>query len=302
MGYPADDIAVLANMVRFHLLLPEVAVRRDLTDDGTIQRVADQVGSLAALRLLAALTEADSRATGPAAWSTWKAELLAELTARTATVLAGGELDEALATTAFPTPQQLERLGEGRRIIEGIDDQLLVIAPDRPGMFSRVAAVLALNGLDVLGASAYSNDEGMALESFRVESSFSPVIAWDRVIGDLEKALDGRLALEARLRERARVYARRPNAVGVPGPPRVLVDNDLSRVATVVEVRAPDEIGVLYRITRAIAELDLDVHSAKVQTVGLDVVDAFYVRDRHGFKITDPDYLNELERSILTAL
>jgi [protein-PII] uridylyltransferase len=302
MGFPPEDIAVLANMVRFHLLLPEVAVRRDLSDDGTIQRVADQVGSLATLRLLGALTEADSRATGPAAWSTWKAELVAELTARTASILAGEESDAAVAAPSFPTSQQLDRLEEGRRIIEGIDDQLLVIAPDRPGMFSRVAAVLALNGLDVLGASAYSNDDGMALESFRVESSFSPVIAWDRVIGDLEKALDGRLALDARLRERARVYARRPNVVGAPAPPRVLVDNDLSRVATVVEVRAPDEIGVLYRITRAIAELDLDIRSAKVQTVGLDVVDAFYVQDRNGFKITDPDYLNELERSILTAL
>ena len=75
MGYPVDDIAVLQDMVRHHLLLPDVATRRDLSDEGTIRSVADRVGSLAMLRLLGALTEADSLATGPAAWSTWKAEL-----------------------------------------------------------------------------------------------------------------------------------------------------------------------------------------------------------------------------------
>ncbi len=300
MGFPVDDIAVLQDMVRHHLLLPDVATRRDLSDEGTIRSVADRIGSLAMLRLMGALTEADSLATGPAAWSTWKAELMAELVARVAHVL-GGDPANGVAAASFPTPAQLARLAEGRRIIEGLDDQLLVIAPDRPGLFSRVAAALSLNGLDVLAAAARS-DQGMALETYRVESNFGPVIPWDRVIGDVEKALDGRLALEARLRERAHVYANSARVLVAPTSPVVIFDNDLSDDATVVEVRAPDEIGVLYRITRAIADLDLDIQSAKVQSIDADVLDAFYVRDRDGRKITEPDYLLELERSILAAL
>ncbi|MGZ4707681.1 MAG: ACT domain-containing protein, partial [Acidimicrobiales bacterium] len=122
------------------------------------------------------------------------------------------------------------------------------------------------------------------------------------VLRDLEKALDGRLALEARLRERARTYARADRWPEPPQEPEVTFDNDLSEVATVVEVRAPDRIGVLYRITRAIAELDLDIRSAKVQTMGRDVVDAFYLRGADGAKVTDPDYLVEIERSIIGAL
>jgi [protein-PII] uridylyltransferase len=299
MGYGLDDITVLQDMVRHHLLLPEVATRRDLTDAGTIRFVADRLGSLAMLRLMGALTEADSIATGPSAWSSWKAELLAELVARVAHVLAGtGSAGGGAAS--FPTPGQLARLAEGRRIIEGLDDQLLVISPDRPGLFARVAAALSLNGLDVLAAAART-DDGMALETYRVESNFGPVIPWDRVIADVEKALDGRLALDARLRERAHVYANR-SQVGRPSPPAVSFDNDLSDTSTVVEVRAPDEVGVLYRITRAIADLDLDIRSAKVQTIDLDVLDAFYVTDRDGHKITDPDYLRELERAIIAAL
>ncbi len=302
MGYPVEDIEILQDMVRHHLLLPDVATRRDLSDEGTVRFVAEQIGSLSLLRILGALTEADSLATGPAAWSTWKAELLAELGARAAHVLAGGRGDEDVTGGGFPTPDQLARLAEGRRILEGLDDQLLVISPDRAGLFSRVTAALALNGLDVLSAAAHTDDAGMALEIYRVESSLGPVIPWDRVIADVEKALDGRLALEARLRERARVYARREPTLASPSEPKVTFDNALSDTATVVEVRAPDEIGVLYRITRAIAELDVDIRSAKVQSIDLDVLDSFYVRDRQGHKIVDPDYLRELERSILAAL
>jgi [protein-PII] uridylyltransferase len=299
MGFVLDDITVLQDMVRHHLLLPEVATRRDLSDEGTIRFVADRISTLDMLRLMGALVEADSVATGPAAWSTWKAELLADLASRVAHLLGGAGSGDAVAPT-FPTPEQLVRLAEGRRIIEGLDDQLLVIAPDRPGLFSRVAAALSLNGLDVLSAAART-DQGMALETYRVESNFGPVIPWDRVIGDVEKALDGRLALDARLRERAHVYADR-SRVGTPSEPMVTFDNDLSDAATVVEVRAPDEVGVLYRITRALSDLDLDIRSAKVQTFDLDVVDAFYVQDRDGHKVTDTDYLYELQRAILAAL
>ena len=85
-------------------------------------------------------------------------------------------------------------------------------------------------------------------------------------------------------------------------PPRVVVDNDASRDATVVEVHAVDSIGVLYRITRALAELDLNIVSAKVQTLGDRVVDAFYVRDTAGKKLTDPATLVEVERALLHEL
>jgi [protein-PII] uridylyltransferase len=301
MGYGAHDVALLTQMVRDHLLLPDIATRRDLSDEGTIASVASRVGTIEALQLLDALTEADSIATGPAAWSDWKAELLRILVARTAHVLGGGAVEE-VAIASFPTDEHLATMARGERLIEGAGDQLTVITADRTGLFSRTAAVLALNGLDVLSAAAYSNDEGMALQVFRVEGSHGPAVAWDRVGRDLERALDGRLALESRLRERARVYARASRSPEPPAEPWVTVDNDVSAGATVVEVHAPDRVGVLYRITRAIAELDLDIRSAKVQTIGADVVDSFYLRDAAGGKITDRDYLAEIERSILGSL
>jgi [protein-PII] uridylyltransferase len=142
----------------------------------------------------------------------------------------------------------------------------------------------------------------VALEVLRVESSFGPTIGWDKVITDLEKVLEGRLALQARLAERARVYGGRAKRAPIVAPPRVVVDNGASRDATVVEVHAPDSVGVLYRITRALADLDLDIVSAKVQTLGDRVVDAFYVRSSTGGKLDDPSLLVEVERALLHEL
>ena len=87
-----------------------------------------------------------------------------------------------------------------------------------------------------------------------------------------------------------------------PVVPGVMIDNEASSNATVVEVRAPDVMGVLYRITNAIAEMGLDIRHAKVQTLGHEVVDAFYVRDGDKHKVTDPFHLKELERAILFGL
>jgi [protein-PII] uridylyltransferase len=301
MGFGPEDTATLQKMVREHLLLPDVATRRDLSDDGTLAHVAAAVGDLTTLRLLDALCEADSIATGSAAWSAWKQELVGVLVDRTAHVLSGGTVAEATGD-GFPSAPQRDLMAQRRRIIEGTDDTLVLVSPDRPGVFSRVAGVLSLNGLTVLEAAGHSDDDGMAIEQFRVQSNFGDEVRWDRVIRDLEKVLDGRLALEARLAERRKVYRRPRKLPGLVTHPEVIVDNELSHAATVLEVRAPDAMGVLWRITRALHELDLDITSAKVQTLASDAVDSFYVRDASGNKVTDREYLDEIRRALLFAL
>ena len=297
MGYPPADVDLLVLMVRHHLLLPDIATRRDLSDDATIERVAEAVGSLEALELLAALTEADSIATGPAAWGEWKAGLVAQLAARTAHFLGATDGDDGRGAP-FPSGEQQALMAAGERVVQVDGHTITVVTPDRPGVFSRVAGVLSLNGLDVLEAAAAS-DHGMALSQFTVAPGLGSTINWDRVRTDLDRSLAGRLALSARLAERARAYAR-------PGPPprapEVRFDNDATHRATVIEVHATDGIGVLNRITRALAELDLDIRTAKVQTLGDEVVDAFYVLDAEGAKITDPDHQGEVRRSVLHAL
>ena len=299
MGLPPEDVAILVSLVRHHLLLPDIATRRDLDDPATISAVARAVGDRVTLELLDALTEADSLATGPTAWGTWKASLVAELVDRTMVVL-GGEARDPDRPSSFPTPEHRALLMTGKVMFRGEGTTLTLVVPDRPGLFSRVAGVLSLHGLGVLSADAVSSENGMALDRFRVSPARDEPIAWERIEEDMFKALDGRLAIRARLAQRAGVYApsRRPVAVA----PRVLVDNDASSGSTIVEVHAPDSIGVLYRITRALAELDIDIRTAKVQTLGEQVVDAFYVRGADGAKVTDPGHLAEMERAVIHAV
>jgi [protein-PII] uridylyltransferase len=301
MGLGADDGAVLVALCRHHLLLADVATRRDIDDPGTVDAVVSAVGTREVLGLLAALTEADSLATGPAAWSDWKAGLVRALVARVDHVLGGGAAHEV--SGEFPTVEQRALLAAGEQAIAAAGDRLTVITPDRHGLFSRVAGVLSLHGLDVLDAAAAS-EAGWAIEVFRVESSFGPTFSWDKVVADLELALAGRLALRARLADRERTYGaprvRATHAEAVE--PEVRVDLDASADATVVEVHAADALGVLYRITSALADLDLDIVAAKVQTLGPQVVDSFYVRAGDGTKVTDPATLSEVERALLHAL
>jgi [protein-PII] uridylyltransferase len=302
MGFDAADTATLCDLVRYHLLLPDVATRRDLSDEATIRTVADALRTEPRLHLLHALTEADAEATGPAAWGEWKASLVRELVDRTARYLAGTSSDDLIAN--FPTAEHRALMRGRAQVVQGRDRTLTVVSPDRPGLFCRVAGVLALNGLDVLSANAHSDDTGMALEQFTVSSGFADAVDWAKVERDVDRALAGQLALRARLADRARMYGRRRRVrpEWAPFEKKVVIDNEASAGATVLEVRAPDAVGLLFRVTSAMADLDLDIRSARIQTLADHVVDAFYVRNSSGQKITDPEHLAEIERALHHAM
>ncbi|MGB8650935.1 MAG: ACT domain-containing protein, partial [Mycobacteriales bacterium] len=269
LGLPPADVDVLVAMVRHHLLLPDVATRRDLDDPATARGVADAVGSLEVLELLHALTEADSAATGPAAWSTWKGQLVADLVRRATALLAGRP-----APAPAPLTEAQEALvAAGDFALEADGDTVTVVAPDRPGVLSLAAGVLALHRLDVRAASGFARGQ-TAVTVYRVAPRFGSLPDWKVVREDLRHALDGSLPLNERLADREAAYARRDAPVA---PSTVRLVDDASETATVVEVRAPDELGVLHRITAVLELHGLDVRSAHVSTLGADVVDAFYV-------------------------
>ncbi len=270
LGLPPEDVDVLVAMVRHHLLLPDVATRRDLADPATARAVADAVGSAQVLELLHALTEADSAATGPAAWSSWKGQLVTELVTRTRGLLAGAPPPPPARLAEWQ--EEVVRAGEFALVAR--DDEVTVVAPDRPGLLSAAAGVLALHRLDVRSASVFARDR-TAVTVFRVAPRFGDLPDWAPVRDDLRAVLEGRLPLAQKLAAREAAYASRSPVV--PAPPTVTLVDDASDSATVVEVRAPDALGVLHRITAALAAQGLDIRTAHVSSLGADVVDAFYV-------------------------
>ncbi len=303
MGFPSADVDILLDLVRLHLLLPDTATRRDLDDPTTIDRVAHAAGSRLTLHLLAALTEADSRATGPSAWGAWKAGLVADLVERADRLLQGEEAgpapDGRLVEANRPLMDEVRSTGQPTVSLQ--PPQVIVAAPDRRGLFSSVTGALALNGLDVRAANA-SSEGGVAVEVFTVEVARGTWPDTAKLRQDLAAVLSDRMALDERLSERARAYSqRRPSAAHLSAP-EVRVDNDASETATVLEVHAPDEIGLLHRITRALFDAGLDVVSARVSTVGDMVTDAFYVREPGGAKVRDPQRLDAVTAAVRTEL
>jgi len=315
MGFDDSDVDVLVRLVEHHLLLPDTAAKRDLDDPATIEAAAAKAGDPDFLLLLSALTQADSLATGPAASSPWKMRMVQELVARTLNRMAGlpheagdpfGKGDPALGELVSAA------LSTGRPVLrheplpDGDGWELHVAAPDRPGLLASVAGVLALHNLSVRSAQVGMPAPGIAAERFSVASMYDRTPRWDRVEDDLAHAVTGSLDLDERLAAKIADYEgnRRPGAAR-PAEPRVIVDNDASERATVVEVRAPDGIGVLYLITSALQDCGMDIVTAKVHTLGHEVVDTFYVRrmaDGVAGKVTHPDDLRLMEEHLLARL
>jgi [protein-PII] uridylyltransferase len=338
IGVDAAGTDDLGWVVRNHLLLAETATRRDLGDDRTITRYVEEVRDAERNALLYALTIGDSRATGPSAWNASKAALVRQLFVRADALLgADDDVDEgpdprttlaalvgereahafldsmpAAYARAFPA----EALARHRALLAGggpaiewtlLDDgrvQCTLVAPDRTGLLATAAGALALVGLDIDTAAAYGHPTGLALEVFTGRDRFDRLLTGDgraRASATVTDALTGAVTVDEQLRERTRRY-RRPAAAGVDRGERVLVDTDATASATVVEVHAPDEIGLLARVAAVFVDLELDVGQALVSTVGDRVVDVFYLHDVTGTRFEPRHAVESLRATLLSRL
>jgi [protein-PII] uridylyltransferase len=347
MGIAGGTRDLAAFLVAEHLLLSDTATRRDLEDAELVHDVAARIGDPERLAALYLLTIADAGATGPLAWTAWRAALIRELVAKLQRAFERGEVgadsaarfaeraDAIRAALAAEDAEAVERflarmprtylvgvpieqvarqfsliappLGANEvRTLAAAGDRpvtsaLTVVAADRPGLLSAIAGALSLAGLSILTAQVFTTEDGTAVDVFEVEGVFEAEVSerrWREFRGTLRRAIEGRVSLDARVAEKRRYYPSPRAGVRVT----VAADNDASDFFTVIEVGAPDRIGLLYDITRTLAELGLDVHLAKVATYDGRVVDAFYVRDELGRKVEEPGRITELERALRERL
>ena len=295
MGFEAASAEQVGRLVRLHLLLPDVATRRDLDDPAEIEQVADRVSDAQSLDALYLLSLADGRATGPAAWSTWKDSLMARLHALVRARL-GAPLPRVPGPRAVKlTVQQraaLEREAPEEYLADGITDQsaahaqlllqldrdsglraglrpgfvagttvLSVVAKDRPGLVADCAGVLAAHRLNVVEARALTGPRGVALDWFTIDGDAPPA-----VLGDLQCVYRGERSVEDLLARR-----RQRGARGAAEAPEITVHEN------VVEVRAPDAPGLLYRLCRTMTLHGLNVRAARISSLGMSVFDVFEV-------------------------
>ncbi|MDP9185223.1 MAG: ACT domain-containing protein, partial [Actinomycetota bacterium] len=347
MGVRAHTAELAGFMVAEHLLIPDTATRRDLTDENLIMDVAATIGTLESLAALYLLAVADAAATGPAAWTPWRRALVRELVTKVQHVLERGTMGEELAASLTERIEAVRGLlaqepdpdvdrfvlrmprgyflsvapADAARHFHtiaphlGSDElrtaatsgsrpstyQLLVVTPDRPGLLSSVAGALAVGGISILSAQVFTTSDHVAVDLFEVEGAFEPEITeerWRGVRSTLRRVIEGATSIDRKVADMRRHY---PGPT-VQTPVTVRVDNDASDFSTVLEVGAPDRMGLLYDITQALSALGVDVHLAKVATFDGRVVDAFYVRDELGRKLTDANELADVESALRQRL
>ncbi|WP_030164346.1 [protein-PII] uridylyltransferase [Spirillospora albida] len=301
LGFSDQDGAVLETVVRHHLLLPDTATRRDIHDPVTVEAVTAAVSAVPGreretVELLAALAVADGLATGPAAWGAWKAKLVAELARRTIAALTGG----TPPPLPVPSAGHLSLARHDGAAVRVTGSHITIAAPDTPGLLWRAAGVLALHRLAVRSARTLSADVGTAVLDFTAVPEYGTPPDPATLEADLRLMLAGRLDVAARLDRRSRSRRVRPG-IPVP-PPRVTIVADASTTATVIEVRAHDGPGLLCRIGQALDSRALQIRAARVDTLGAEAVDVFYVVDERGEPVAEAEALTGIRKHLQEAL
>ncbi len=150
------------------------------------------------------------------------------------------------------------------------EDRVSVTAADRRGLLAAIAGCLSLHRLDVVAADTLTTG-GLAQMTCAVQARFGGEADPEALAADLRRAIGGELPVAERLAARERSQRRR----AVPVPPRIVWQPATD--AVVLELRASDSPGLLFRVAHALEELGADVRAARISTLGGEVVDAFYL-------------------------
>jgi [protein-PII] uridylyltransferase len=284
IGFNEKDIEVIQLLIAHHLLLSATATRRDLDDPATIATVAESITAVGTLELLHALSIADGEATGRAAWSDWKASLVAELVRKTKLALTDN--------TVMPQPElssdQVKRASQGLLDVT-IEDRgniyaLEIISPDKTGLLSIVSGVLHILRLDVRSARTKTIDGVAVMEWIVVPNPNAPELTRDDLYRELVRGLDAEAKLAERIQARIDAYAQMPS-IPVPAP---VVETflDAATNATIIEVRSYDRPALLFSIGDTVRKCNIDIKSAIVTTLGAEAIDTLYVTEVGGGALT----------------
>ena len=179
--------------------------------------------------------------------------------------------------------------------------ELTVCAYDAYGMFYRTAGTIASKNLNILRAQVFTSKNGVMIDTFQITDPDGNLYDYE---DDWESV---RTETPGRAHERV---AGRPNRAPLLHPrsfpaaitPAVAFDNETSEIFTIIDITARDRVGFLYRVTKTLYDLNLDIGSAKIVTEGSRVMDSFYVTDLFREKIDDVGRLEKIRETLMKVI
>ena len=347
LGLDPEECETVEWLVRYHLLMSDMAQKRDIGDPRTVRDFAKAVKTLKRLDLLTVMTVCDIRGVGPGTWNNWKAMLLRQLYKQTAEALHGGLetvnrenrkddaklalrerladwdaalLDHETSRHYAPYWQALSTDTHAvfAKLLQGIGDHEIRIDlhpdPDRdatrtcfaladhPGIFSRLAGALALVGANVVDARTYTSKDGYATAVFWVqdiEGKPYEVARLPRLTTMIDRTLKGEVLARDALKDRDKVKKRDRE---FRFPTHITFDNVGSEIYTIIEVDTRDRPGLLFDLTRTLANNNIYIASAVIATYGAQVVDTFYIKDMFGLKLHQKAKQESLDKKLRQAI
>ena len=347
LGLNKQETETVEWLVRYHLLMSDMAQKRDISDPRTVRDFAKAVQSVKRLNLLTVLTVCDIRSVGPDTWNNWKATLIRQLYAETKAILEQGaealnrenrmtEAKKALREKLSEWDNKDIKIETGRhyppywqgfqvdaqfafaKLLRNLraDEIKIELTPDtdrdatricfalsdHPGIFSRLAGALALVGANVVDARSYTSKDGFATAAFWIQDGDgSPYnqARFSRLRRMIEKTLSGEVITREAIKERDK-FKKREKAFKVPTS--ITFDNEGSEIYTIIEVDTRDRPGLLFDLTRTLANMNVYIASAVIATYGEQVVDSFYVKDMFGLKFHSESKQKKLEQNLRQAI
>ena len=347
LGLSTKDSETVEWLVRYHLLMSDMAQKRDIADPRTVRDFAKAVKTMQRLELLTVLTVCDIRGVGPDTWNNWKATLIRTLYNQTQRALEDGmeDLNRASRGTEAKralrkeladwtakelraeTSRHYDSYWQGlhvtahkvfAKLLRDIkDDEVRVdiyedeerdvtrvyfALADHPGIFSRIAGALTAVRANIVDARTYTSKDGYATACFWVQDADGhpfDVDRKERIEKMIHRLLKGEVvatqanANSDKLKKRERVFK---------VPTHITFDNEGSEIYTIIEVDTRDRPGLLYDLTRTLANTNVYIASAVIATYGEQVVDTFYVKDMFGLKFHAEHKQKLLEQKLRTAI
>ncbi len=193
---------------------------------------------------------------------------------------------------------------EGEKKIEEGCEEIVVVAQDAPGLFSKISGVLTASHLNILSAQISTWENGVAVDLFRVQNMIDEDLfyprRWNKLQENMKRVLGGRVEVDSLLAGMVFPLFHSPQLSR--RPTRVEIDNLASDFYTVVDVFTHDRPGLLYRMTRKIFELGLNIWMARISTKVDQVADAFYVQDLSGAKLEDEEMIGMITKELAEEL